>query len=69
MLTLLRSWLYAAEREALGDSGPDYVASLNDAIQAMDESSDPTQTIVLLRYQSQAAESIRSVAGPTGSAL
>ena len=49
MLTLLRSWLYAAEREGLDGMRPDYTVALSHAAQIMEQSSEPVAAIALLR--------------------
>ena len=49
MLTLLRSWLYAAEANDLQASRPDYAQALRDAIDVMEVSALPVEAIALLR--------------------
>jgi hypothetical protein len=49
MLALLHSWLYAAEREDLGESRLAYVCALHDALHVMEDAPNPVYAIALLR--------------------
>lgn len=49
MLTLLQSWLYAAEANGLQIRWPEYVAALTIALQVMGAWRDPAQAITVLQ--------------------
>ena len=51
LLTLLRFWLYAAEREGLGTPRPDYAVSLRHAMDIMERCSEAVQAIALLHAE------------------
>lgn len=48
MLTLLRSWLYIAERDGVGETRPDYAAALRYAVEIMEQSSEAVRAIAIL---------------------
>ena len=49
MLTLLQSWLYAADAEDLNDTRPEYAHALRVAIELMRSADNPVRALPLLR--------------------
>jgi len=48
MLTLLRTWLYAAEREGVDERRLAYVCALRDAINVTQDAANPPHAVALL---------------------
>ena len=58
LLTLLRFWLYAAEREGLGRPRPDYAIALRHAVKIMEQCSEAVQAIALLHARDWEADAV-----------
>ena len=61
MLTLLRSWLYVADREGLGETRPAYTVALSHAARIMEQSSGPVAAIALLRARNRQKDPIMAI--------
>jgi hypothetical protein len=51
MLTLLRTWLFAAEREGVDERRLAYVCALRDAINVMEDAPNPLHAVALLNMR------------------